>query len=173
MLQPVAPGPRVAADLRRLAPDGIIAHAYSPALGQVLADLGKPWVNVSGLPDLPAPRVGLDNERIGAMVAGHLLDLGVKHFAFVGYSNDDLSTRREAGFRAALRGRALSVGSYHEKSLVAFDPAGHLWALDEKVEKWVAGLPKPVGLFAANDVWGCNSSSCAGRSGCGCRRTWP
>lgn len=37
---------------------------------------------------------------------------------------------------------------------MAFDPAGHLWALDEKVLRWVRGLPRPVGVFAANDAWG-------------------
>jgi LacI family transcriptional regulator len=88
------------------------------------------------------------------MAADHLLSLGLRHFGFAGYANYPFSQEREAGFRQALVDRALSFSTYHERTLVAFDPAGHLWALDAQVRRWVESLPKPAGIFAANDVWG-------------------
>lgn len=64
----------------------MIAHVHSEELAQALPDLGVPVVNDSGvLPDLPMPRVGVDDTLCGSLAAHHLLDRGFRHFAFASH----------------------------------------------------------------------------------------
>ena len=140
--------------LRSVAPAGVIAHIYNASLARTLTKLGKPLVNVCGvLPDLPVPRVGLDDHAIGVAAAGHLLDRGLRHFAFVGHPHHAYSARRENGFRSTLAARGLGVQVYHDAKS-PFDPRGRLWALDDRVRRWLVALPQPVGVFTCNDLWG-------------------
>lgn len=46
------------------------------------------------------------------------------------------------------------MASYYETERRPFDPMGRLWAQDRAVARWVRGLPRPVGIFATNDIWG-------------------
>jgi LacI family transcriptional regulator len=140
--------------LREAKPDGVIAHVYNETLAEALLVLRKPLVNVCGvLPDLAVPRVGLDDVVIGRLAADHLLDRGLRHFAFVGQPHQGYSRRREAGFRRRVAAAGFRLSRYHEPR-TAFDPRGRLWALDEAVRRWVGSLPRPVGVFTCNDVWG-------------------
>ena len=151
---PVAPEDDGLRVLKALKPQGIIAHIYSRELARSLVAMRKPLVNVSGvMPKLSVPRVGLDDVGIGRLAARHLLDRGLRNFAFVGHSDQPYSQRREHGFRDELRSVGGEVACYHETQ-TRFDPRGRLWALDPGLLRWVASLPKPVGAFACNDIWG-------------------
>jgi LacI family transcriptional regulator len=151
---PIDPESATPRFLRSLAPAGVIAHIYNDALARVLTRLGRPLVNVCGvLPDLPVPRVGLDDDAIGSAAAGHLLDRGLRHFAFVGHPHHAYSARREDGFNSTLSARGFNVHAYHDASS-PFDPRGRLWALDDRVCRWLVALPRPLGMFTCNDLWG-------------------
>ena len=144
--------------LRELAPAGLIAHVYSDAWARALRDLGRPVVNVCGvLPRLEFPRVGLDDAAIGRVAAAHLVDRGLRHLAFVGQADHGYSVRRQAAFCQAAESAGLAVHSRLEAAR-RFDPRGRLWSFDEAVRRWLVSLPKPVGLFACNDVWGAQMS---------------
>lgn len=58
------------------------------------------------------------------------------------------------GFREVIERAGFCVDSYYERGHRMFDPMGRLWAQDRAIQKWVAALPKPVGIFAPNDIWG-------------------
>ena len=165
---PVAPESNPLAAVRDLKPAGVIAHLYSADLARSLGRLGRPIVNVSGvLSDSPFPRVGLDDEPIGRLAAEHLVGRGLRHFAFVGHADHGYSVRREAAFRRWVGRAGHPVDSYHEEN-AEFNPRGRLWALDRRVRTWLTGLPRPVGMFACNDVWGVQlAEACrqAGRRG--------
>lgn len=155
---PVAPEDGGAKLLRALKPAGVIAHVYSPALRDELAALRRPVVNVCGvLSDgdrrRPLPRVGLDDEAVGRAAAAHLLDAGFRRFAFVGHPGHAYSSRREAGFGAALAAAGFGFSCFHE-SQSPFEPRGRLWGLDPSLRAWLAALRRPVGLFTCNDIWG-------------------
>lgn len=155
-------GVRRLADLR---PAGVIAHVYSDALAKSLKALRRPVVNVCGvLPDLAFPRVGLDDAAIGRLAAGHLLDRGLRHFAFVGHADHAYSVAREASFRSTVEAAGFAV-AVHREARARFDPRGRLWSTDDRVLQWVAALPKPVGLFACNDVWGAQLSEVCRQAG--------
>jgi LacI family transcriptional regulator len=152
---PVAPEDGGANALRKLKPAGVIAHIYNEPLRKALVSLRRPVVNVCGVlqDDGRLPRVGLDDDAIGRAAAGHLIDCGLRNFAFAGHPSHVYSTRRESGFGDVLAKSDFTFSSFHE-SRSAFDPRGRLWALDASVRAWLVSLPRPVGLFACNDIWG-------------------
>ncbi|HEY7424031.1 MAG TPA: substrate-binding domain-containing protein, partial [Gemmataceae bacterium] len=97
---------------------------------------------------------GIDDVAVGRLAAAHLLDRGFTHFGFVGQPNHAYSTQREQGFREIVEQAGHRVVCYHDHHALLFAPMGRLWALDRDVQHWVRALPKPVGLFAPNDIWG-------------------
>ncbi|MEM6394572.1 MAG: substrate-binding domain-containing protein [Planctomycetota bacterium] len=90
--------------------------------------------------EFEAPKVVLDDVRVGGLAAEHLLGLGHRHLAM--WRVDRVwSRRRWEGFARTARTRGVRpVGVDAEWS-----------GDDEWLSAWLAGLPSPVGLFAAND----------------------
>jgi LacI family transcriptional regulator len=65
--------------------DGILARVEHKRLAQVLRKTDVPVVNLRrSLAKLPFPYVGLDNARVAQAAAEHLLERGLRHFAFCG-----------------------------------------------------------------------------------------
>lgn len=112
-------------------------------------------MNVSSvLPDLRYPRVAADGVQISRLVARHLRERGLKHFAFVGHPRHVYSFEREQAFRAALRDVGTEVSCFNSRPDQPFEEHGHFGYLDRRAEKWLLNLPKPVGIMAANDRFG-------------------
>lgn len=152
---PVSAEPHAVRTLRSLHPSAVIAHIFSEELAGALSRFAVPIVNVCGvLPEAPAPRIGVDDPQCGVLAAEHLLACGLRHFGFVGHRDHGYSLRREAGFRTVLEGAGMRLESFFEPGQRPFDPLGRLWAQDRSVLRWVNGLPRPIGIFAPNDLWG-------------------
>ncbi|MCC5805825.1 MAG: substrate-binding domain-containing protein [Opitutales bacterium] len=139
-------------ELARLQPgrdrlEGIIGHlarGFDPA---VLRSIGACSVGVSNLcaGPFPVPRILNDDRRTGALAAEHLLERDFRRFVYLGIDGHNYSTEREAGFRERLADGGATLHAV---------PAGlETWGgrLLPAVRDWLAGLPKPVGVFAAND----------------------
>jgi LacI family transcriptional regulator len=136
-------------------PHGLIASINTLPIAQAMQTWHRPLVNVSAvLPNLPWPRVAVDNDRIGRMAARHLLERRLRSFAFVGHGEHLYSLEREAAFRAELRAAGIGLTSYHAKKSRPFEPNRWFWYLDRRIESWLLKLPKPVGILAAADSWG-------------------
>ncbi len=153
--------PHAATDLvavvRLLKASGVIAHIYEPKQADILRRLDMPVVNVGGIiPDARLPRAGIDDLAVGEMAAAHLMDRGLRQFAFAGHASHGYSVKRCEGFSAALARREFTVHTYahHLHHSDPFVTQGGAWAMDEHVQRWLAELPKPVGLLACNDLWG-------------------
>ena len=141
--------------LRALHPAGLIALVSNSALAEALSDSGKPLVNVSRiLPDQPFPRVSVDHFQVGRLAAAHLRERGLSQFGFVGHRRYVYSTERETGFREGLAEKAPTLHCYHERSMRSYQRRGRLLALDDAFQQWLRSLPKPVGVFACQDMWG-------------------
>lgn len=141
--------------LRRLRPAAVIASVNSVSLAKSLSSWRRPIVNVSAVfPGLPFARVGVDNSEIGRLAAAHFLERGLRHFGFVGPAGFLFSTEREAAFRLALNAAGHALICYHGHKSRPSDPLGRCWDLDRGIHRWLRALPKPVGVFVPNDLWG-------------------
>lgn len=162
---PIATEPEALGDLDPLDLDGLIAHVFTRELGEALLRLGRPVVNVSGvLPDLKIPRVMADHEQVGRLAAGHFLDRGLRHYGFFGYTDHAFSKGREAGFRREIERAGFRVSSYLSDDPLHPEPTG-LWRWDEDLQRWLVGLPRPVGVLASHDIQGVQLSEACRRAG--------
>lgn len=134
--------------------DGFIAHIFTPAVGDMLRKRRRPVVNVSGvLPELPFPRVVVDHEAVGRMAARHLLERGLRHFAFLGYPRHAFSVGRENGFRSEVEAAGHRMAVFLDRKQSIGDPT-KLWRWNQDLLAWLESLPKPLGLLTSHDNQG-------------------
>jgi len=162
---PIAPDPDAVRSNRPLNLDGIIAHIFTMELAEAIIRLGKPAVNVSGvLPELRIPRVMADHEQVGRLGAEHFLDRGLRHFGFFGYRAHAFSIGRETGYRRVAERAGFRVSSYLSSDPLDPEPTG-LWRWDDGLERWLVGLPRPVGVLTSHDIQGVQLSEVCRRAG--------
>ncbi|RPI26449.1 MAG: helix-turn-helix domain-containing protein [Acidobacteria bacterium] len=129
-------------------PDGVIMRDYDPVGGSIPP--GIPAVSVGHCRDQVPGVVSIvsASEAIADRAANHLLDCGLRRFAYCGYDDKPWSLRRQRRFVNRLRSDGYPVAEY----TVDGDPASLTWdeELPQLVE-WVRTLSKPVGLMACND----------------------
>lgn len=129
------------------APDafhGFIVQFTTQKLLDAVSALDAPVVNVGDAEPLAGVTSVLsDHHAIGRMGAEHLLDRGFRHFAFYGPQTALYSRLRHAGFSDTLarRGRSVDGGWLSE----TMDPRY------AQLTAWVAHLPRPAGIMAADD----------------------
>lgn len=149
------PSPKSVKEVLRNSPDGVIAQIYSPAMNEALAGWTGPLVNISRtVPGLHWPRVGVNETLVGELVAQHLLDQGLKHFAYVGHRGYEFALKREAAFRKALSasGGTSTLDTYETTREMSMITRGRPWTLNRGLSRWLRSLPKPTGIFASNDI---------------------
>ncbi len=133
--------------------DGIITRTMTPEMAQTIHRLGIPTVNLTDIyGQRILPSIWNDHDAIGRIGATHLLELGLRQFAYCGFSDHHWSELRQIGFQAKLAACGYQVMSH------ASD-----WALarrtgweeqQEKIVHWLRSLPKPIGIMACNDFRG-------------------
>lgn len=134
--------------IERSRPDGLILIEREDM--QPLRDLGVPMVvspyrkrRISGVVNIVTA-----HEMVGEMAAEHLVDCGFRHFAFCGYRDMFWSDDRYRGFE-----RALSRFGHCPSRLDPPRARGRGYQHgDKEILKWLGGLPRPVGVFAAIDA---------------------
>jgi LacI family transcriptional regulator len=135
-------------------PAGVLAFTYINEEPKKLATLGIPVVSFANIDStLPLPMVGVDDVAVGRMAAEHLLDRGFRHFAFVGCPLFDYSNQRQSGFDQVLKEAAFPCQLFHDPTP---PNAASVWAWmpDPTIQQWLMALPRPIGIFAANDAIG-------------------
>ncbi len=109
-----------------------------------------PTVAVSAnwiMKDVPA--VYADDTAIARMAAEHLLDLRLPHFASYGYPVGAHSACRQDAFAARVAENGMVCERYPWN--VRRPEAAHAVRISRRIIAWLRALPKPVGIFAAND----------------------
>ncbi len=128
--------------------NGVIARVENSRIAQQLRATGLPVIDVSAaLPRLVFPRVATDAEGAAQLAATHLIERGLRHFAYCGDARFHWARRRGEAFAAATR----VVGG---RCALFSPPPG---AVDDEVEaiaSWLQTLPKPVGVLACLDLRG-------------------
>jgi LacI family transcriptional regulator len=147
------PHRRLAEAIASLKPAGIIVNDVCQGMDEILRKVTIPIVNVSiVLADLHFPQVTRDEASIGIVAANHLVECGLQNFGYFGPPWDGPTSNREGGFHQALRRLSHTVSACYVRPPGA-NPRGGTFASKKQVCRWLAQLPKPVGIFAPNDMW--------------------
>ncbi|MFW6062529.1 MAG: substrate-binding domain-containing protein [Planctomycetota bacterium] len=133
--------------------DGIIAHIRNHRVLDVLADFHGPVINTSfQRDDVPYPRVGVQDQRIGRLAAQHLIQRGFRHFGAYALGSQAYARTRLDGFAQAVIEAGFgppAPGPYVDPTRLQ---APRWWAnMHHVIEEWLKRLPRPAAIFCAND----------------------
>lgn len=150
--------------------DGIIARIEDKRAASSLRGLGHPVVDVLGSARFAGiPAFDTDARAVAKLAADFFLQAGFRHFAFCGYRGIPFSDRRAAAMAEclAVKGTRLRVFSSPSTSFRASPGrGGRLGASDiqaverrglereKAIAQWLRKQPRPLALFACNDVCG-------------------
>ncbi len=129
--------------------DALLAEIWNLDQLHAMEQYQIPIVDVSGTWDSPRIyRVQTDDRAVGRMVAKHLRECGLKHFAYYGLPSILYSQLRQAGFVAELKttGFDCAVRNHTHRGKI-----GPLVANRKALGKWLAHLERPLGLMCCND----------------------
>jgi LacI family transcriptional regulator len=143
----------VPAWLRHWKGDGIIARIQNQSIAAEVLAAGIPTVDVLGVvPRAPLPLVHVDDAQIAQLAAEHLLERGFRHFGYFGIEGENWSERRRDAFAASVRAAGSDLTIYE---LPRGTVAGQSWeTMEDALERWIVGLPKPAGVMVASDQRG-------------------
>lgn len=134
--------------------DGLLVYRYTATEARAWAKKGIKVVNLSA--EFPAsgprfPQVTLDNEQAGAMVANHLMRLGLQRFAYLHDPYRKYSKERLNGYSAELKreGFVPQVIEIPSSNYADGERAQRNQALARKL---LAKLEPPTGLFVKDDI---------------------
>jgi LacI family transcriptional regulator len=135
--------------------DGMIADFDDSKIARAVIAVGKPVVAVGGgaggySASSGVPYVISDDAGIARLAAEHLLDCGLQHFAYCGY------TATRVNVWSALRGKAFAARLADAGHRCEIFNAGQItdsnWQrMQRQLVTWLRNLPKPVGIMACND----------------------
>ena len=128
--------------------DGIImrnAKASKPLLELNIPTILVPHIN-EFYPDCPV--VKTDGESISKVAVDHLINIGLKNFAYCGFDDFPWSSERQMYFEKYLTDKNFDVSIFiRPKSL-----SKRKWESEQLLmAKWLKSLPKPIGIMACND----------------------
>jgi LacI family transcriptional regulator len=134
---------------------GIIADLDDKHVERFVMGLAVPVVGVGGFSS-PVFRpagvayVATDNEGIGLLAAEHLLERGLRNFAYCGIPHGpptSWSQVRERAFRLRVREAGFSCTTFRGR----YRRPRHWDAMLDDLAAWLIRQPKPLGLMACDD----------------------
>ncbi len=137
--------------LRSWRGDGVIFRSTDAAMVRAVRRLGVPAVDTnSSVVGHGFPLVYADEDRIAQLAVAHFLERRFQHLAFCSVETQRwVAWRREAFLREVAR-LGLTAHVFETSA-----PSDVRWQRQQqRLATWVAALPKPVGILAANDVCG-------------------
>ncbi len=94
------------------------------------------------------PVIRTDSASIAEMASKHLIEKGLKNFAFCGFKDYDWSEQRGLNFCKFNEDAGYSTHVYVPPACIP----NNEWEYEHKyISKWINDLPKPIGIFACND----------------------
>lgn len=145
----VAGGRELSTDaLRDWAPDGIILREQKNM--DAVLDLGLPTVISPSQRIIPGyANIRSNDDQIGRLGAEHLIDCGLRHFAYCGMDHIFVWSR---GRRDGFCRRIARIG----QEIYCYDPPHKArqfaWSRERRhMVAWLRSLPKPLGLMVCSD----------------------
>ncbi len=143
--------------------DGILTRTFTEEVARAVSETGLPAIELRS-PKL-CPQLsfcGMDNRQMGQMVADHFLNRGYREFAAYTLDIESFFQERIGNYLSALRDRRYGC------RVLPADEDHHPedWEQNQtRLVEWLTGLPKPVGIYAANDQLGVRLLDACQRAG--------
>lgn len=149
--------------LRHWDGDGILTRTFTQEMSDLITATGLPAVELRSTRfGGGRPSVGMDNRFIGRMVAGHFQERGYRHFAAYSLHSEDFFVERVRNFASTVEALGARCWLLPETTS---DSAKDWEKSQTRLMAWLAELPKPVGIFAANDQLGVRLLEACQRAG--------
>lgn len=135
--------------------DGLLVNFDNPHVVRALRGVDKPIVAVGGGrgwhdPASGIPYVATDDETIGRLAAEHLMDCGLRNFAFCGYPKNRTNVwmmNRKQGFSERLAKAGFACHAFHGRHTTATQWQSVL----SELSGWLQKLPLPIGIMGCYD----------------------
>lgn len=143
--------------------DGILTRTFTPQMGRLIEATGLPAVelrttNFGG----NRPYVGMDNRLIGTSVAEHFRERGYRQFAAYSLHTESFFIERLRNFVTSVE----ALGGHCSVLPETTSDSAKDWEKSQaRLVAWLKELPKPVGIFAANDQLGVRLLEACQRAG--------
>ncbi|MEW6304560.1 MAG: DNA-binding transcriptional regulator [Verrucomicrobiota bacterium] len=149
--------------LRHWDGDGILTRTFTRQAADTIAAIGVPAVELRSTHfNTTLPFVGIDNRLVGRMVAEHFFERGYRQFGAYSLHTETFFEERVRNFVTAVKA---SGGACSLLPETTSDSAADWEQSQARLIAWLAGLPKPVGVFAANDQLGVRLLDACQRAG--------
>jgi LacI family transcriptional regulator len=149
--------------LREWDGDGILTRTFTREMADLIAATGLPAVELRATSFCGTrPFVGMDNVHIGCSVAEHFLERGYRRFAAYSLQTERFFVERVRNFVTTVEFHGCQCTELPESSS---DSAADWEHSQNRLVEWLARLPKPVGIFAANDQLGVRLLEACQRAG--------
>ncbi len=149
--------------LRNWDGDGILTRTFTQETADLITATGLPAVELRAtFLKSGRPFVGMDNRLIGQMVAEHFFDRGYQSFAVYSLHTERFFVERVQNFAATVQARGGACSILPEP---VSDRATDWEKGQARLISWLTSLPKPVGIFAANDQLGVRVLDACQRAG--------
>ena len=136
--------------------DGLILFRHSEEEAAAFKRRGIPVVNLSTeCREKGFPTVIPDNEEIGRIAAQHLMTLGLRHFSYWGDPSRAYSRERGQAFERQIAQAGFDcINTQFEPDNLPWE--GRWVNVRENIIQELQCLPKPIGIFAKDDMLGSN-----------------
>ena len=136
--------------------DGLILFRFSEEEAKIFKQCKIPVVNLSAeCLGKGFPTVIPNNFEIGKQAAQHMLTLGLKNFSYWGDPSRNYSIERGSAFEKQINSAGFDcIKVQIEPDYLPWD--GRWVKMHERIVKELDRLPKPVGIFAKDDMLGSN-----------------
>ncbi|MFA6547084.1 MAG: DNA-binding transcriptional regulator [Limisphaerales bacterium] len=149
--------------LRRWDGDGILTRTFTQETADLIAASGLPAVELRSTHlNTSLPFVGMDNHLVGRMVAEHFFERGYRQFGAYSLHTERFFEERVRNFVSTVDALGCACSLLPETTS---DSAADWEQSQARLIAWLSGLPKPVGVFAANDQLGVRLLDACQRAG--------
>ncbi|WP_404308861.1 AraC family transcriptional regulator [Neorhodopirellula lusitana] len=132
--------------------DGIIFRSHSKFMLDAIQNCGVPAVDTNYKNSRhDHPSVYIDDEAVAEAAVNHFLERGFTNFGFCSVDNEQWVWKRCSSYLGALAAEGMSC---HTWSLPDTKRNANWEQLLDDLCRWVSQLPKPIAIFAANDLSG-------------------
>jgi len=128
-------------DIERWDVDGLIVQTFSREFEKRVIKRGIPATNVSNFceGEMQLPSILPDDDAVGVMAADYLISLGFRQLAYC--------------WAGAMQYGRIRLDAFRRRAAESGIPVHECNAATTPLDKWILGLPKPIGVLGCNDDW--------------------